>query len=55
MLYEHMATERARRLRAEADEARRVRGVVSVRRAERRVRRARSRLAIAKLRLARVG
>lgn len=54
MLYEEMAADRARRLRAEADEARRANGVVSVRRAERQVRRARSRLTIAKLRLAKV-
>jgi hypothetical protein len=54
MFYEEMAAERLRRLRDEGAEARRVHGLVSVRRAERKARRARSRLRTARLRLARL-
>lgn len=54
MFYGEMAAERQRRLREEAAEARRVHGLLSVRRAERRAWRARSRLRSARLRLARV-
>ena len=54
MFYEDLARERVTRLREEGDRERRVRGLVTMRRAERMVHRARAKLTMARLRLARM-